>query len=300
MLLQYDINLKLKPIKQIILGMRASQEASGTSDLSDLVASSLGTAIHDGLEKAWTSNYKKAMESLGLPEKVINNIKINPELSSLSTDDIPVYLEQRSTKKLLGWNVSGKFDLVLQGRVNDLKTTGTYTYIKGTNDSDYILQGSIYRWLNQDIITADDMSILYVFTDWSALSAKTNKNYPKSKVLEKKFQLMSLAETEAYIRTKLSQIDRLINAHESEIPDCTDAELWRGDTQYKYYKNPEKTGRATKNFNSMSDAQNFLATNGHVGIIKEVKALAKRCKYCSANSICSQRISLANAGLLAE
>lgn len=38
-----------------------------------------------------------------------------------------------------------------------------------------------------------------------------------------------------------------MNKPDEEIPECTDEELWRSPTKYKYYSDPNKTsGRSTK------------------------------------------------------
>ena len=80
----------LKPIKQIILGKRYSQEEG---DVSALVPSSLGSTIHAGIEKAWTESYGPALKRLGYSDEVISKIRINPTEPDKET--IPVYLERR-------------------------------------------------------------------------------------------------------------------------------------------------------------------------------------------------------------
>ena len=67
----------LKPIRQIILPSRVPA-GEGLVNLSDMMASRMGTAIHSGIEKAWTENHVNAMQALGLPKRVIDRIKINP------------------------------------------------------------------------------------------------------------------------------------------------------------------------------------------------------------------------------
>ena len=56
---------------------------------------------------------------------------------------------------------------VAEGKVQDFKSTSVYTYLNQTNKDKYILQGSIYRWLNEDTITRDTMDIHFIFTDWN-------------------------------------------------------------------------------------------------------------------------------------
>lgn len=280
----------LRPIKQQILSKRI--DPSTTIDISNLIKARMGTAIHSAFEKAW-SNPKKALKLLGYPNNVIDRIKINPE--TVQSNDISVYQELRSYKETNGFNISGKFDFVAEGKVYDIKTTSVYTYLNQTNKEKYIQQGSLYRWLNPDIITRDDMCIIFIFTDWNKKDSLTNPNYPKQQALFQNLQLMSLDQTQKFVEDKLSQLKKYKDKPEQEIPPCTDEELWRSPTVWKYYKNPNSS-KATKNFDNKSDAYIRLAQDKNVGIVKEVKGQVKACKYCPANTICNQAQQLIQKG----
>lgn len=287
----------LKPTRQVILGQRLPPEHQ-TMDISSLVKSKGGSSIHDGIERAWKTNYAQAMLSLGYSTDVIDSIRINPDDDEDLTDKIPVYIERRSYKEIDGVTVSGKFDFIGQGRLEDFKTTGTYTYTKKTKEEDYRLQGSIYRWLNSDIVTEDYIAIQFYFTDWKAYGLKTEKNYPPCAVYEHRVPLMTLDETETFVRGRLAELARFENTPEMGLPLCTPKELWMGDSVWKYYKNPEKTARATANFGTAVEANARKAKDGNVGIVKEVKAQAKACNFCSAAPICSQYQTLLEQGLI--
>lgn len=290
-----SVTTLIKPLRQIILGSRVPNEDASV-DLVQMTASRMGTAIHDSIERAWRTNYRAAMRSLNLPAKVVERIRIDPEPSELSEDSIPVYLERRSIKEIGGHKLSGKFDFVGEGRLEDFKTTSVYSYISGCNDAKYALQGSIYRWLNQDIITRDEMAIQFLFTDWAAVRARTEAKYPPSRIHEKVYPLMSVDDTERYILTKLKQIDTFWDQPESEIPLCSDEDLWRSEPQFKYYKNPAKTSRSTKNFDTRQDAMLRFIEDGSVGLVKEVPGQVTACKYCNAFAICTQKDALVAQG----
>lgn len=285
----------LKPLKQLILSSRVPPEM-GIPDIESLVASRMGSAIHDGIERAWLTNHKKAMVSLGYPEAVANRVLVNPKPEDLYDGCIPVYLEQRSYREIAGRKVSGKFDFVGDGRLEDFKSTSVYTYINNTKDDDYIDQGSLYRWLNPEIITQDVMAIQFIFTDWSSGSAKSDPKYPPRRVMEKVYQLKSVQETEAFVVEKIRLIDQYWKAPEELLPKCSDKDLWRKEPQYKYYKNPEKTVRSTKNFDNKQEAYLFMAQNGNVGMVKEVPGQVVACKYCPAFPICEQAKQLVACG----
>lgn len=285
----------IKPLRQIVLAPRVDSSLAST-ELTNMVASRMGTAIHDGIERAWITNHRKALAILGYPQKVIDRVIINPEPGKLPEDAIPIYLEKRSKRQLGNYTISGKFDFVSDGRVEDFKSTSTYTVVNNTNDAKYILQGSIYRWLNPTIITKDDMAIQFIFTDWAAMRAKTDPSYPQQRVQQRILPLMSLVETENWLRNKLALVDQFLEAEESTIPLCSDEDLWRSAPVYKYYKNPEKTVRSTKNFDTMQEAYLKRAEDGNVGIVKEQPGQVTACKYCPAFAACTQKDALIARG----
>lgn len=285
----------IKPLRQIVLSKRVNN-ADSSIDLVQMVPSRMGSAIHDGIERAWINHHATALKTLGYPQKLIDRIRINPEPHQLGEDTIPIYLEQRAQKQVGKYLVSGKFDFVGEGRVEDFKTTSTYTATNNTNDAKYILQGSIYRWLNPSLITKDEMAIQFIFTDWSAAKARSESGYPQSRIQQRILPLMSVAETDRYVLNKLSQIDQYWDAPEESIPLCSDEDLWRSPPVFKYYKNPEKTSRSTKNFDTKQEAYIRLAEEGGKGLVLEKPGQVTACKYCPAFSACSQKDALIAQG----
>lgn len=284
----------LKPIRQIVLGQRLESK-DNVLDIADMVSSRMGTAIHTGIEQAWL-NPNQALKALGYDEETIKRIKVNPK--TVNPNDIPIYMERRSQKELLGFTITGKFDFVADGKVHDFKSTSVYNYLNQTNAEKYSLQGSIYRWLNPDIITKDEMNIHYVFTDWQKAESLRNPAYPSARVLTQKYPLLSLQETEEFIKDKLTSILDHKDSHELDIPMCTDKELWRKPTVWKYYKNPTAT-KSTKNFDNPTEAYARYNDDGCVGLVKEVKGQVSACKYCPAFLLCTQKDDLiANGDLV--
>lgn len=287
----------LKPIRQLILASRVPQEQQ-LVDITSLVKSRMGSAIHDAIERAWVENHQQGMLALGYPERVAKRVVVNPEPSEVTEDSIPVYLEQRSYREIMGYTVSGKFDFVGEGRVEDFKSTSVNTWINGNKTDDYQLQGSIYRWLNPEIITQDHMAIQFLFTDWFPGRAKADPKYPQRPVEQMLIPLLSVEETETFIRNKLTQIQQYENSPEELLPLCNDKELWRTEPQFKYYKNPNKMSRSTKNFDSKQEAFTRLAADGNVGTVVEVPGQVIACKYCPAFPVCSQKDALVAEGSL--
>jgi hypothetical protein len=286
----------LKPIRSLILGRRVAA-SNPVYDIDNMVASRLGHAVHDAVERAWLDSHEVALRNLGYPQHVIDRIRINP------TEDepnmIPVYLEQRSSKDIGGYTVSGKFDIVIDGQLSDVKSTKTYTYINGSNDRKYALQGSIYRWLNPDIITQDHLQIQYLFTDWMPFKAQSDPNYPKSRILTKSLEMLTMQQTEAFIRDRLGDLAAYEHLDQADLPECNRVELWQDPPKYALYKDPNNRKRATKVFDNQADAIQWNAEKyANAGHIETREGTPTFCMYCPANSVCTQAEQFVLKGIL--
>lgn len=278
----------LAPTKQLILKKRIPLE-DRQADVSDFISAGFGHAIHDSIQKAWENAGPSLMKKLGYPEALCDRIVINPTDEQIKNGSIPIWIEQRTTREFEGYKISGKFDMVADGALYDFKSTSVYSYIHGSKDEDYALQGSIYRWLNPERITDDFIRIQFLFTDWKKSEAKSNPNYPQLRVMEHKVKLLSIEETEAIIRNKIGELSRYKNVEEELMPRCTDKELWKDEPVYKYYADPNKTsGRSTKNFTTFGAAMAHKTAQGK-GVVITVEGEAKRCGYCPAFDICKQK-----------
>lgn len=287
----------IKPLKQLIMSSRV--EDNTKEDVVGLIPSRMGSAIHNGIETAWKNNYKENLAKLGYPKRVIERLRVNPSDDDLKNDPdiIPVYLEIRSEREVDGFIISGKFDFIGDGRLEDFKSTSVYTYMSGSNDEKYILQGSIYRWLNPDKITRDDMAIQFIFTDWSP-SRTREPNYPNQRTIEKTFLLNSVQSTEAFIKGRIATIKKYWDKPEEDIPPCNDEDLWRKPTIHKVYKD-ESAKRAMKGGvfeEDLNRAKVFAREKG--GVIKTFPGEVVACRYCKGFEICKQKDKYLNSGEL--
>ncbi len=269
--------------------MNANPDYSRTPDVTERMAIARGNAIHEAVERAWVLRYAENLKKLGHPDAVINRIKVNPDKKDLKPGDIPVYLEQRAMKTVGRYTIGGKFDFVGDGLLEDIKTTSVYSYLSGNNDWKYILQGSLYRWLNPDLITQDHMNINYDFADWkkSDSFAQADKGYPPTKMHTQRLLLKSVTETEVWVRNKIELLDSLEDVAEPDLPDCSARDLWQDAPTFKYYKNSEAARlgkRSTKNFTTAAEAQLRYVQDGSIGTIVEVPGLVQACKYAQLQS----------------
>jgi hypothetical protein len=108
------------------------------------------------------------------------------------------------------------------------------------------------------------------------------------RIVPYRYVLDSVQVTEAFVRERINLIDMYENSPESDMPDCTPADLWERDPVFKYYKNPNSRARSTKNFTTYYEANDRLVQDGSVGIVVEVKGEIKFCSYCPALDICQQ------------
>ncbi len=267
----------MKPTRQIIYGRRY-KDSLKEMDAKDLIASSMGTALHDSVENAWKQKDKvvQVLENLGY--------------SNCADIFDKITFEKRTVLPVGDYNISGKFDLVFSGIVADIKSTSVWSYIYGSKDADYILQMSIYKWLNPTLITNDYGYIEYIFTDWSGEKARADRQYPQQRVLSHKLKLLSLDETDKWLKKKIAVVAKYEALKDSELPECTDEELWSTADKWKYYKK-EGAARATKVFDNELDANTRLAKEG-TGVVKLFKGGVKRCGYCNYINLCDQYTKL--------
>lgn len=275
----------MKPIKETILSRRV-ETTKDSEDVSDYISRALGNAVHNAVEATWKGkNLYKALVRLGVSRE---QVEVNPETPD--PNKVQVYVEQRTTKKICGFTLGGKFDAVLGGIVHDIKTTSAWAMVKGTKDEDYCIQGSIYRWLNPDKITEDFIRVCFLFTDWQKARVADTPGYPTARCQYKDIPLMSLQETEQWISRRLNQLKKCMDMEEELIPVCTDSDVWLEEPVFKYYADPTKTaGRSTKNFTSYSEAQAFLAEKGKGVVITPVPRARKCSEYCNAFLVCKQK-----------
>jgi hypothetical protein len=134
----YSVTTLQKPLRQILLPGRIPYEEQ-RSDVADYIARKLGHAIHDSMERSWTTDqYKRSLKLLGHPDSVIEQIAVNPtdEERRASNSMIPVYLEQRMFRKITvdgkTYTIGGKYDMVADGIIQDTKSTSAWAYTVGS------------------------------------------------------------------------------------------------------------------------------------------------------------------------
>lgn len=239
-------------------------------DISDLVASRFGTAIHNSFELAFTGN-------------------TNYQQEERHYKDIDIYGNT--------FRLSGKFDFIVDNMIHDIKTTSVWTYMFDSNKDKYIQQLSIYKYLlNGKIALKDTCKIVYVFTDWSKAKTLQDKQYPRTRVLEKEYKLMSIEETESFIKERLMKIVVNQDKSDTELDYCTQEELWQDKDKFAVYSKA-KNKKATKSFDNLEDAMKFQREKGYEKV-EHRKGGVQACNYCNVRNFCNQYIILEQQGLI--
>lgn len=276
----------IKPLRQIILANRIPQEQR-VEDLADRISSALGHTLHRGIEHAWKFHYATSLAKLGYPKRMVECVRVNPEKEE--PDTISVYTEQRAEKPIAGWIVSGQIDLIIEGRLRDAKSTKVWGFMAQKSVEQWKLQGSIYRWLNPDKITHDELVVQYLLLDWNRAAAKRDPNYPPHALPTRSIGLLSVSETERFIKQKLALIEQYRDAPENTLPECSEEDLWRTAPVYKYFASGDTTKRSTKNFTDAAEAKAYHAEKNHKGVIKEFPGMVKACNFCAGFALCTQK-----------
>lgn len=280
----------LKPVKQIVLAKRVPSDMK-TLDLTDMMNVRYGSAVHDSTEVAMRRGAVKALKTLGFPPSDYERFLVNPTKEQLEAVHEPIvaWVENREFKKVMGYTIGGKYDLIFNGAIRDWKTAKVFSWIAETNDWKFQMQLSIYRWLNPEKVTEDTGYIDHFFKDWMAGDAEKNPKYPQAPILEKAYPLIPILEVQQWVEERLRLIETSMNREEKYIPECTPEDLWMRPPTYKYFSDPAKTeGRATRVFDDITTANNFKAEKGK-GVVITINSEAKACGYCNAAPVCEQR-----------
>ncbi len=250
----------LAPPRQFVLNHRFKDELE--MDISDIIPSRYGTAIHDSVDKVKLTNCMQE-------ERLYTNIEINGKIFKLS----------------------GKFDIIKDmdkpiRKLVDIKSTSVWSYIYDSKTKDYEAQLSIYRYLanKNGLNVGKDAEILMVFTDWSRKRSELNSTYPETRIKVKPIKLWSEKDTEEYIKFRLSLFDKCLDMDEKELPECTDEELWRDKPKFEV----SIKERVVKTCSSEAKAKEHIEKYQLDAKINLKKGTVKRCGYCTARRFCSQ------------
>ena len=228
-------------------------------DVSDMVWSIFGTAIHGVLEHGKDDNH---------------------------------IVEERLHTTFDGWRISGAIDLqIVTGQdtisIRDYKTTSAWAVMN--EKIEWEQQLNIYAWLVETckLKIVDSIGIVAIIRDWSRREAAKNPDYPQSPVKEIPINLWPYQQREDFISERISKHSECEFHMETdeELPPCTPEEMWEKPTTYALKK---KGGvRAIKVYETMEDAEK--ACDEKVHEIEVRLGTRTRCEsFCPVNNYCQQ------------
>lgn len=228
-------------------------------DVSDMLWSLLGSALHVVAERGQTENH---------------------------------ITEERLYVDVDGVILSGAIDLQKTTDagivITDYKFTSAWAIRQ--DKFDWEAQQNIYAWLvskakNEKVV---GVQICALIRDWSRREAAVKADYPPAPIQVLELPLWPLEKTEAYIRERLEahRNAKVADDWGDELPECSEEERWIRTTQYAVKREGRKT--AIRVLDSEEEAKELAEKEK--GFVEIRKGEAIRCtnNFCGVNQWCSQ------------
>lgn len=243
-----------------IVQLRKKYDSQIEVDVSDMIWSIIGTAIHGVLEKGQDANH---------------------------------IVEQRIHAVFDGWSLSGAIDLQIVHddgiEINDYKNVGVWSVMN--EKAEWEQQLNIYAWLVEEVkkIPVVKLAIIAIVRDWNRRDAKTRQGYPQSQVVTIPVNLWSMEEREEFIRNRIHAHSEALFAMETMevLPLCSPAEMWEKPTTYAVKK--EGAARAKSVHAEKEEAEEALQSAGKGYILEVREGERTRCaNFCQVSEFCDQ------------
>ena len=229
-------------------------------DVSEMVWSIFGSAVHGVLEHGKDANHK---------------------------------IEERLHTEIDGWNISGAIDLQIVGEngiaIRDYKTTSAWAVMN--EKIEWEQQLNIYAWLVEKVkkTPVTDVGIVAIIRDWNRRDAGTREGYPEAPIKELPVKLWSFEERERFVSERISKHSACEFAIETDqpLPRCTPEEMWEKNTTWAV----KKTGgvRAKSVHQTQEEAADALEKAGKGYEIEVRLGERTRCaNFCSVSHRCIQ------------
>lgn len=243
-----------------IVQLRKKYDDQVEVDVTDLIPSMWGTAMHYMVEQGKADNH---------------------------------IIEQRLHAEIDGWHISGAIDLQTvtpEGiEISDWKNVGVWAVMN--EKVEWEQQLNIYAWLVEEVAKkpVTKLSIVAIVNNWNKRDAKSKEGYPPARGIVLDIKLWPFEERLKFIRGRIhahSEGQFSTDAGE-ELPLCTPADMWEKPTSYAVKK--EGGVRAKSVHADLQEAEEALLKAG-AGYTLEIRQGERtRCdEYCSVNKWCDQ------------
>lgn len=250
-----------------IVQLRKAHEAEVEYDVSEMVWSIFGTAIHNVLEHGKDENH---------------------------------IVEERLHAEVDGWSISGAIDLQVINEdgtytINDYKTTGAWAVMN--EKVEWEQQLNIYAWLVEHVknVTVSKLEIVAIIRDWSRRDAALKVNYPDAPIKVIPIQVWTQEFREQFIRDRITQhSNAMLTAELGEsLPHCTPEQMWEKPPVFAVMKEGNvraKSVHAIENEATVAlDDLKKTAKKGENFYIEIRKGDRTRCEnFCQVSKFCDQ------------
>jgi hypothetical protein len=229
------------------------------SDVSEMVWSIFGTAIHGVLEHGKDDNH---------------------------------LVEQRLHAVLDGWSISGAIDLQTVEEdgsisIDDYKTCGAWSVMN--EKIEWEQQLNIYAWLVEHVkkVKVSRVGIVAIIRDWSRRDARIKESYPDAPIKVIQIRLWPMEQREQFIRDRIAEHSNALLSKElgEMLPECTPDQMWEKPTTFAVMKEGGK--RAKSVHTSMNEAELALPPKGYA--IEVRQGGRTRCaEFCPVSNFCNQ------------
>ena len=230
------------------------------TDVSDMIWSIFGTAVHNILEQGKDENH---------------------------------IVEQRLHAELDGWHISGAIDLQITREdgieINDYKTVGVWSVMN--EKIEWEQQLNVYAWLVETVkkMPVTELKIIAIIRDWNRRDAQSRPGYPEAQVATIPVQIWPYEQRESFIRDRIHLHSEALFASETgeELPDCSPEDCWEKPTTYAIKK--DGAMRAKSVHTSLSEAEVALEKSGKGYALEVREGDRTRCaSFCPVAQFCTQ------------
>jgi len=244
-----------------IVQLRKLHEDKIETDVTEMVWSIFGTAIHGVLEHGKDENH---------------------------------LVEERLHTEIDGWKISGAIDLQIVNEdgsitINDYKTCAAWSVMNEKIDWEYQL--NIYAWLVERVkkTPVSKLEIVAIIRDWNRRDVVSKAGYPDAPIKVVPIQLWPFDHREKFIQEQITLHSNALFELETgaELPHCTPDQMWEKATTYAV----KKIGgiKARNVCATQEEAAGKIAEYGKDYEIEVRPGERTRCaNFCSVRDFCSQ------------
>jgi hypothetical protein len=243
-----------------IVQLKAKYDDQIETDVSDMIWSVFGSAVHHVLEQGKDANH---------------------------------IVEQRIHAEVDGWRISGAIDLQIVRddgiEINDYKTVGAWGVMN--EKIEWEQQLNVYAWLVETVkqVPVSKVKIVAIVRDWNRRDAQSRAGYPEAAVAVLDIPLWSMERREEYIRERIHAHSEALFATETgeEISPCTPAECWEKAAVYAVKK--EGAVRAKSLHDTREEADVAVEKLGKGFYVETRPGERTRCaNFCPVSQWCNQ------------